>query len=95
MLGEWTGGGLGWYTNLRRLRLLPFLLSYDLLLQHVVGYLWEHTYVLHQAKLVGRIGVVGDLLVLVLEHCDYARLPAEVVLQHPLEGLASVSSFIF
>lgn len=89
------GGGRGQYTYLRRLRLLSFFLSHDLLLQHVVGYLWKHMYVLHQAELVGRMGIVGDLLVLVLEHCDYACHTTEVVLQQPLEGLASVSPFIF
>lgn len=38
-------------------------------------------YVLHQAELVGRTGIVWDLLVLVLEQCDYACHTTEVVLQ--------------
>lgn len=88
-LGGGRGGGLGRYTYLRRLRLLPFFLSHDLLLlQHMVGNLWVHPDVLHQTELVGRVGVVGDLLVLVLDHCYYACHPAQVVLQQPLERLA-------
>lgn len=56
---------------------------------------WEQLEVFHQAELVGRVGVVGGLLVLVLDHCYYSCQQAEVVLQQPLNGLVLVTPFIF